>query len=117
MPLLKPRKTITVEKLIKDSQNRPIIELYKFFGWVTTPLCRNLDQPNLKSKQNCIKSHKVNLLSLIFLFFWVVHGPPQPMNEGLRHCGSLSPPKILILPHVLFIRCVSPGGFVSIKQQ
>jgi len=34
---------ITVEKLFKVSQNRFIIKLFKFFGWATTPLCRDLD--------------------------------------------------------------------------
>jgi hypothetical protein len=32
MSLLKPWKTITVEKLFKVSQNRHIIEIFKFFG-------------------------------------------------------------------------------------
>ena len=30
-------------KIVKVSENRPIIELFKFFGWVITPLCGNLD--------------------------------------------------------------------------
>jgi len=51
MPLLKPPETKTVEKLFKVSQNRPIniIELFKFFGWATTPLYKNLDQPKPKT--------------------------------------------------------------------
>jgi len=49
MPLLKARKTITVEKLFKVLQNRPIIELFKFFGWANTPLCEKLDQPKPKT--------------------------------------------------------------------
>jgi len=48
MSLLKPRKTITVEKLFKDSQNRLIIELLKNFGWPTTLLYENLNQPKPK---------------------------------------------------------------------
>jgi hypothetical protein len=48
MPLLKAWKTITVEKLFKVSQNKPIIELFIYFGWATTPLCENLDQPKPK---------------------------------------------------------------------
>jgi len=43
MSRLKLPKTETVEKLFIVSQNRPIIELSKFFGWTTTPLCGNLD--------------------------------------------------------------------------
>jgi len=56
MPLLKPRKTITIEKLFEVSQNKPIIDLFKFFGWVTAPLCGNLDQPKPKTDT---KLHKI----------------------------------------------------------
>ena len=49
MLILKPQKTIAVEKLFKVSQNRLIIELFKFFGWATTSLCGNLDQPKPKT--------------------------------------------------------------------
>ena len=55
MPLLKLRKTIIVKKLFKVSQNKPIIELFKFFRWATTPLCKNLDMPKPKTDTKLYK--------------------------------------------------------------
>ena len=80
MILLKPWKTITVEKLFKDSQNRPIIELFKFFRWATTPIYGNLDQQT----QNCIKSLESKPMIVNLLIF---QGGPWPIlaHEGLRH--------------------------------
>jgi len=55
MPLLKLRKTIIVKKLFKVSQNKPIIELFKFSRWATTPLCGNLNQPKPKTDTKLYK--------------------------------------------------------------
>ena len=55
MPLLKRQKTKTVEKLFKVSQNRPKIELFKFSGWTSTPLCWNLEQSKLKTDTKLYK--------------------------------------------------------------
>jgi len=43
------------DKLFKASQNRPIIELFKIFGWTTSSLCGNLDQPKPKTDINLYK--------------------------------------------------------------
>ena len=48
---------LVIEKLFKASQNRSIIELFKFFGWATTSLCGNLDQPKPKTD---IKLYKIS---------------------------------------------------------
>jgi hypothetical protein len=84
MPLLKARKTITVEKLFKVSQNRPIIELFKFFEWATTPLCGNLDQPKPKTNTKLYKISQNRHIVVNFKNF--PGGPwPTPAHEGLRH--------------------------------
>jgi len=75
MPFLKATETKTVEKLFKVSQYRHIIELFKFFGWATTPLCENLDLSKPKTEQSCIKSRKINIV-VNFLIFPVGRGPP-----------------------------------------
>jgi hypothetical protein len=61
MSLLKTRKTITVEKLFKDSQNRPITELFKFSSGLLHHFAEIWINQNLKSIQNCIKYRKVDL--------------------------------------------------------
>ena len=43
--------------MFKDSKNRPIIELFKFFGWATTPFYGKLDQPKPKTD---IKLYKIS---------------------------------------------------------
>jgi len=45
----------TVEKLFKVSQNRLIIELFKFFRWTTTSLCGNLDKLKPKTDKQLYK--------------------------------------------------------------
>jgi len=87
IPLLKPQKTITVEKLFKDLQNRPIIELFKFFGWATTPLCGNLDQS--KPKTNT-KLYKISQSRPMIVNFLIFQGGPWPtlVHEGLCHRRS-----------------------------
>jgi len=84
MPLLKARKTITVEKLFKVSQNRPIIELFKFFGWAITPLCGNLNQSKPKTDKKLYKISQNRHMVVSFLIF---PGKPWPTlaHEGLRH--------------------------------
>jgi hypothetical protein len=90
MPLLKPRKTITVEKLFKDSQNRSIIELFKFFGWTTTPLYGNLDQLKPKTDTKLYKNSQSRPMIVSFLIF--PDGPwPTLAYEGFRHYKSLLP--------------------------
>jgi len=69
MPLLKPPKTKTVEKLFKVSQNRPIIELFKFFGWTTTPFCENLDQAKPKTDVKLYKISQDRPMIVNFLIF------------------------------------------------
>jgi len=75
---------LAVEKLFKASQNRPIIELFKYFGWATTSLCENLDQP--KSKTD-IKLYKISQSRPIIVDFLIFPGGPwpTPAHEGLRH--------------------------------
>ena len=84
MPLLKPRKTIPVEKLFKVSQNRSIIELFKFFGWIAAPLYGNLDQLKSKTDTQLYKISQNRPMVVNFLIFsgglW-----PTPAHEGLRH--------------------------------
>jgi hypothetical protein len=75
MPFLKLQRTITVEKLFKDSQNRHIIELFKFFGWATTPLCRYLDQPKSKTDTQLYKISQSRPMIVSFLIF---SGGPSP---------------------------------------
>jgi len=75
-PLLKLWKTITVEKLFKVSQNTPIIELFKFFGWATTPLCGNLDQLKHKTDTKLYKILQNRPIVVNFLIFRVGRGPP-----------------------------------------
>jgi len=55
MPFFKPPKAKIVEKLFKFLQNKPIIELSKFFGRTITPLCENLDLPKLKTDTKLYK--------------------------------------------------------------
>ena len=75
---------LTVEKLFKVSQNRPIIELFKFFGWATTPLCGNLDQPKLKTDIKLYKISQNRPIIEIFKFFgWAT----------TSLCGNLDQPK------------------------
>jgi len=83
MPLLKPPKTKIIEKLFKVSQNRPIIELFKFFGWATTPFCENLNQ--LKHK-TVTKLYKISQSKSIVINFIIFPGGPWPTlsHEGLR---------------------------------
>jgi len=69
MSLLKPRKTITVEKLFKVLQNRHIIELFKFFGWTTTSLCGNLGQPKPKTDTKLYKISQNRPMVVNFLIF------------------------------------------------
>jgi hypothetical protein len=79
MSLLKPRKTITVEKLFKDSQNIPIIELFKFFGWTITKLCGNLDQPKPKTDTKLYKiSQSKHMIVNFFNFLGWVMAHPSP---------------------------------------
>jgi len=61
----------TVEKLFKASQNRPIIELFKFFGWTTTSLWGYLDQPKPKTD---IKLYKISQNIPIIELFKVLGG-------------------------------------------
>jgi len=75
MSLLKPRKTITVEKLFKDSQNRLIIELLKNFGWPTTLLYENLNQPKPKIDT---KLYKILQSWPIIVNFLIFQGGPWP---------------------------------------
>jgi len=84
MLLLKPWKTITVEKLFKDSQNRPIIELFKFFRWATTPFYGNLDQPKPKTDT---KLYKISQSKPMIVNLLIFQGGPWPIlaHEGLRH--------------------------------
>ena len=64
---------LTVEKLFKVLQNRPIIELFKFFGWTTTSLCGNLNQPKPKTD---IKLYKISqnrpIIELFKFFGWTI---------------------------------------------
>jgi len=78
------QKTITVEKLFKVSQYRLIIELYKFFGWATTPLYGNLDQPKSKTDTKLYKISQNRHMVVNFLIF---PGGPWPTltHEELRH--------------------------------
>jgi len=77
MPLLKLWKTIPVEKLFKDSQNRPIIELFKFFGWVTTPLCENLNQPKPKTDTKLYEISQSRPVIVNFSGWAVAHPTPS----------------------------------------
>jgi len=60
---------LAVEKLFKVSQNRPIIELFKFFGWTTTPFCRNLDHPKPKININLYKISQNRPMIVKFFIF------------------------------------------------
>jgi len=73
---------LAVEKLFKASQNRPIIELFKFFGWATTSHCGNLDQPKPKTD---IKLYKISQSRPIIVDFLIFPGGPwpTPAHEGL----------------------------------
>jgi hypothetical protein len=85
MPLMKSPKIKPVEKLFKVSQNRPIIELFKFFGWTTTTLCGNLNQPEPKTDTKLYKISQNRSMIVNFLNFsrWTVAHPPA-------HKGSAS---------------------------
>jgi len=68
---------LVVDKLFKASQNRPIIELFKFFGWATSSLCGNLDQPKPKTD---IKLYKISqsrpiIVDFLIFFGWAVAHP------------------------------------------
>jgi len=72
------------DKLFKASQNRPIIELFKIFGWATSSFCGNLDQPKPKTDINLYKISQSRPIIVDFLIF--PGGPwPTPAHEGLRH--------------------------------
>jgi len=101
--------------LFKTSQNRPIIELFKFFRWATTALCGNLDQPKPKTDTKLYKISQNRPIIVDFLIF--PGGPwPTPAHEGLRHCllynKYITSP--LSLPSVPSISRANVHGSISV---